>query len=83
MKSSFSLLCAACVLASAATAQSWAWDDGTVPFGRSKEMIDAINGKGGMPAPKFTQLMGVGHFAWVPAYSDPGLLPWMFVTSRR
>jgi SAM-dependent methyltransferase len=32
MKSVFLSLAAACVLASAASAQSWAWDDGTVPF---------------------------------------------------
>ena len=43
MKSSFSLLCAACVLASAATAQSWAWDDGTVPFVVSPpEVVDRM-----------------------------------------
>jgi len=43
MKSSFSLLCAACALASAATAQSWAWDDGTVPFVVSPpEVVDRM-----------------------------------------
>jgi MYXO-CTERM domain-containing protein len=58
-------------------------DDGTVPVGRSIEMLDAINGKGGMPKPKFTEygtggLPPTNHAAWVPAYADPGLLPWMF-----
>jgi SAM-dependent methyltransferase len=32
MKCAFLSLAAACALASAASAQSWAWDDGTVPF---------------------------------------------------
>jgi MYXO-CTERM domain-containing protein len=58
-------------------------DDGTVPVGRSIEMLDAINGKGGMPKPVFTEygtggLPPTNHAAWVPAYADPGLLPWMF-----
>jgi MYXO-CTERM domain-containing protein len=64
------------------------WDfhskgDGTVPVGRSIEMLDAIMAKGGTPAPIFTQygtgnLPEVGHGVWVPGYATPGLLPWMF-----
>jgi len=58
-------------------------DDGTVPVGRSLEMLSAIMGKGGMPAPVFTEygtngLPPTNHFAWVPAYADTKLLPWMF-----
>ena len=40
---SFLSLCAACALAFAATAQSWAWDDGTVPFVVSPpEVVDRM-----------------------------------------
>jgi SAM-dependent methyltransferase len=43
MKSAFLSLSAACVLASAASAQSWAWDDGTVPFVVSPpEVVDRM-----------------------------------------
>src|SRR5436190_1134150 len=43
MKTAFLSLCSACVLASAAAAQSWAWDDGTVPFVVSPlEVVDRM-----------------------------------------
>ena len=43
MKSAFLSLTAACALASAASAQSWAWDDGTVPFVVSPlEVVDRM-----------------------------------------
>jgi SAM-dependent methyltransferase len=43
MKSAFLSLAAACALASAASAQSWAWDDGSVPFVVSPpEVVDRM-----------------------------------------
>ena len=43
MKSAFLSLVVACALASAASAQSWAWDDGTVPFVVSPpEVVDRM-----------------------------------------
>jgi SAM-dependent methyltransferase len=43
MKKAFLLLCTACMLASAASAQTWAWDDGTVPFVVSPpEVVDRM-----------------------------------------
>ncbi len=58
----------------------WAWhgvDDDVVPIEKSRRMIEAIRQSGGEP--KFTELAGVGHDSWTPAYTDPaGLLPWMF-----
>ena len=43
MKSALLSLTAACALASAASAQSWAWDDGTVPFVVSPpEVVDRM-----------------------------------------
>ena len=58
----------------------WAWHgaaDDVVPVERSRRMIDAIRRAGGQP--KYTELTGVGHDSWTPAYTDPqGLLPWIF-----
>ena len=43
MKSAFLSLAAACAFASAASAQSWAWDDGSVPFVVSPlEVVDRM-----------------------------------------
>jgi SAM-dependent methyltransferase len=43
MKSAFLSLAVACALTSAASAQSWAWDDGTVPFVVSPpEVVDRM-----------------------------------------
>jgi SAM-dependent methyltransferase len=43
MKTAFLAISAACALASAASAQSWAWDDGTVPFVASPpEVVDRM-----------------------------------------
>jgi predicted peptidase len=58
----------------------WAWHgdaDPAVPVERSRKMIEAIKQSGGHP--KYTELKGVGHNSWTPAYSDPeGPIPWMF-----
>jgi predicted peptidase len=51
--------------------------DPVVPVKLSREMVDAIKAAGGDP--KYSELPGVGHDSWTPAYHDPeGLLPWMF-----
>lgn len=58
----------------------WAFhgdQDQAVPVERSRKMIAAIQAAGGQP--KYTELAGVGHNSWTPAYSDPtGVLKWMF-----
>ena len=52
-----------------------------VPVERSRQMIEAIKKAGGNP--KYTELPGVGHDSWTPAYTDPqGVIPWMFEQSR-
>jgi len=52
-------------------------DDKVVPPSKSREMIDAIKAAGGNP--KYTELPGIGHNSWTPAYQDPhGVLEWMF-----
>jgi len=63
----------------------WAWhsdDDNAVPVDRSRKMIEAIKKAGGEP--KYTELKGVGHASWNPAYKDPqGLVPWMFEQVKK
>jgi predicted peptidase len=62
----------------------WAWHgdaDDVVPVEKSRSMIDAIRRAGGEP--KYTELAGVGHDSWTPAYTrDDGVLPWMFAQRR-
>jgi predicted peptidase len=56
--------------------------DTAVPVVRSRTMIEAIKKAGGHP--RYSELKGVGHNSWTPAYSDPdGVLPWMFQQSRK
>ena len=65
----------------------WAFhaeDDPTVPVVRSRDMIAALRALRGNP--KYTEYPASahhGHFSWKPAYSDPGLLPWMFGPPAR
>lgn len=63
----------------------WAWHgdaDEAVPVDRSRKMIAAIKKAGGDP--KYTELPGVGHNSWTPAYSDPkGVVPWMFEQVKK
>ena len=63
----------------------WAWHgdaDNAVPVERTRDMIAAIKQAGGEP--KYTELAGVGHNSWTPAYSDPnGLIPWLFEQRRQ
>jgi predicted peptidase len=62
----------------------WAWhgdQDEIVPVRKSRRMIEAIHQAGGNP--KYTELAGVGHHSWTPAYTDPqGVVPWMFAQRK-
>jgi predicted peptidase len=63
----------------------WAWhgeDDDVVPVTRTRRMIEAIRAAGGQP--RYSELEGVGHDSWTPAYTRvDGLLPWMFAQRKR
>jgi predicted peptidase len=51
--------------------------DDAVPVERSRRMIAAIRAAGG--SPRYSELAGVGHHSWTPAYADSaGVIPWMF-----
>jgi len=54
--------------------------DGVVPVRGSREMVAALRKAGGEP--RYHELPGVGHFAWIPAYKTPGLWDWVFAQRR-
>ena len=63
----------------------WAWHgdaDTAVPVERSRRMIDAIKKAGGKP--RYTELPGVGHDSWTPAYTrTDGVVPWLFEQAKK
>jgi len=54
--------------------------DQVVPVERSRSMIAAVRAAGGDP--KYSELPGVGHDSWTPAYRDPAVLDWMFQQAK-
>ncbi|MEX0668926.1 MAG: PHB depolymerase family esterase [Pirellulales bacterium] len=54
--------------------------DNAVPVERSRQMIAAVKAAGGKP--RYSELQGVGHDSWTPAYRDPAVLEWLFDQSR-
>jgi predicted peptidase len=62
----------------------WAWhgdSDEAVPVQRSRRMIEAIKNAGGKP--RYTELKGVGHDSWTPAYTrTDGVVPWLFEQAK-
>jgi pimeloyl-ACP methyl ester carboxylesterase/lysophospholipase L1-like esterase len=56
--------------------------DPLIPLSFSRNMIAAVKLAGGKP--KHTELPGVGHNAWMPAYENKkGVVPWMFKQQRH
>jgi len=51
-------------------------DDPTVSPNLSYDMVNALLKAGARPG--FTEYPGVGHFSWIPAYSDPMMIDWLF-----
>lgn len=54
--------------------------DPVVPVERSRSMIAAIRAAGGKP--RYSELPGVSHDAWTPAYQRRELLAWLFAQRR-
>ena len=50
--------------------------DKAVPVDRSRTMIAAVKAAGGRPI--YSELPGVGHDSWTPAYRDGFVLDWLF-----
>lgn len=55
-------------------------DDTVVVPERSRRMIAAVKAAGGIP--RYSELTGVGHDSWTPAYRDPDVLDWLFSQRR-
>jgi predicted peptidase len=56
-------------------------DDTVVPLAAQQECVDALRACGGTV--DFIVFPGVGHGAWIPAYDDPALVPWMMAQKRQ
>ena len=54
--------------------------DKAVSVERSRCMIAAVRAAGGRPI--YSELRGVGHDSWTPAYRDPFVLDWLFAQRR-
>ena len=64
----------------------WAFhgaDDKTVPVFGSRDMIAALKDANIKPEPRYTELPGVGHGSWEPAYSKAELWDWLFQQRRE
>ena len=57
--------------------------DPTVPVAGSRDMIAALKKAGVTPEPRYTELAGVGHGSWGPAYAKPELWEWLFQQQRK
>ena len=55
--------------------------DSAVAVHQSRMMIEALNSAG--KNPRYTELKGVAHNSWEKAYSDPGLIAWLFAQRRQ
>ncbi len=54
--------------------------DTAVSVERSRSMIAAVKAAGGRPI--YSELAGVGHDSWTPAYRDGFVLDWLFSQSK-
>jgi predicted peptidase len=55
--------------------------DPVVPVDLSRSMIAALQAAGGTPV--FSEIPGVGHDSWTPAYRNDAVLDWLFAQRRR
>ena len=54
--------------------------DGVIRASRSQDMVAAIKAAGG--SPKYTELKGVGHNAWKPAWQSKEMWDWLFAQKK-
>jgi predicted peptidase len=55
--------------------------DTVVKTQRSRDMVAALTAAGGHP--KYTEIPGVGHSAWVYTYPKPEVWDWLFEQVRK
>jgi acetyl esterase/lipase len=63
---------------------TWIWHgdaDGLVPVEESRRMAEALRADGAKVT--YTDLAGVGHDAWTPAFDSTELPRWLFAQHRR
>ncbi|MER3472607.1 MAG: hypothetical protein C4335_00940 [Armatimonadota bacterium] len=53
-----------------------------VPPAFSREMVDALK-KAGSTVVKYTELPGIGHNAWDPAYNSAEVIKWLLEQKRQ
>jgi predicted peptidase len=56
--------------------------DQRVPVRGSRDMIAALKKAGVRPEPRYTELPGVGHGSWGPAYATTEVWDWLFSQRR-
>ena len=67
-----------------ATLPIWAFHgarDTVIPVTESRKLIAAIRKVGGHP--RYTEYRTIGHDIWIPAFSEPGLVDWVFSQHRE
>jgi predicted peptidase len=57
--------------------------DRTVPVRGSRDMIEALKKAEVNPKPRYSELAGVGHGSWVPAYATTEMWDWLFAQKRK
>lgn len=57
--------------------------DPTVPVTGSRDMIAALKKAGVQPEAKYSELAGVAHGSWGPAYAKPDLWDWLFAQQKK
>jgi predicted peptidase len=63
---------------------TWIWHgdaDSVVPVEESRRMAEALRADGAKVT--YTELPGVGHEAWIPAFDSSELPRWLFAQNRR
>lgn len=67
------------------TTPLWVWHgdaDNVVPVAGSRNMVAALKKVGTQPEPKYTELKGVGHDSWSPAFLNKDLPSWLLTQSK-
>jgi predicted peptidase len=55
--------------------------DPVVPLEKAHAWMASLKQAGGNP--KYTEYPGIGHAVWDVAFSEPGLVPWLFAQRRK
>jgi len=56
-------------------------DDPVVPIELTRRRVEALRALGGRP--RFSEYPGVKHDAWTRAFSEPGIVEWLYAQTRK